>query len=267
MASKHVSHLENSIKAKLLHRNSRNLHLTEAGEEYYRQCSYALDTLDTAAQKAAGGADTPQGMLRVTMPLWFAGNLIGTWLAEYRERYPEVTLDLVLDNRHVDLIAEGFDLALRVAKTLSPSLIVKPLAQIQFVLLASPEYLAKHGKPQTPEEVMRHPAILPTYTDQRNLEITHRETGEKSILTLNPVIQSDNTLMIRELVRAGAGIAYQPLWSARQDLKEGRLVSLLPEYRVRTEQLNAVYVDRAFLSAKVRSFIDFLNEKISAEGE
>ena len=124
MASKHVSHLENTIKAKLLHRNSRNLHLTEAGEEYYRQCSYALDTLDTAAQKAAGGADTPQGMLRVTMPLWFAGNLIGTWLAEYRERYPEVTLDLVLDNRHVDLIAEGFDLALRVAKTLSPSLIV-----------------------------------------------------------------------------------------------------------------------------------------------
>lgn len=122
MASKHVSHLENTIKAKLLHRNSRNLHLTEAGEEYYRQCSYALDTLDTAAQKAAGGADTPQGMLRVTMPLWFAGNLIGTWLAEYRERYPEVTLDLVLDNRHVDLIAEGFDLALRVAKTLSPCL-------------------------------------------------------------------------------------------------------------------------------------------------
>ena len=267
MASKHVSHLENSIKAKLLHRNSRNLHLTEAGEEYYRQCSYALDTLDTAAQKAAGGADTPQGMLRVTMPLWFAGNLIGTWLAEYRERYPEVTLDLVLDNRHVDLIAEGFDLALRVSKTLSPSLIVKPLAQIQFVLLASPDYLAKHGKPQTPEEAMRHPAILPSYTDQRNLEITHQKTGEKSILTLNPVILSDNTLMIRELVRAGAGIAYQPLWSVRQDLAEGRLVSLLPDYRVRTDQLNAVYVDRAFLSAKVRSFIDFLNEKISAEGQ
>ena len=126
MASKHVSHLENSIKAKLLHRNSRNLHLTEAGEEYYRQCSYALDTLDTAAQKAAGGADTPQGMLRVTMPLWFAGNLIGNWLAEYRERYPEVTLDLVLDNRHVDLIAEGFDLARRTVAKYRESLDIPP---------------------------------------------------------------------------------------------------------------------------------------------
>ena len=163
------------------------------------------------------------------------------------------------------MIAEGFDLALRVAKTLSPSLIIKPLAKIQFVLLASPDYLAKHGTPQTPEEAMHHPAILPSYTDQRNMEITHRETGEKSILTLNPVIQCDNTLMIRELIRTGAGIAYQPLWSVRQDLAEGRLARLLPDYRVLTVQLNAVYVDRAFLSAKVRSFIDFLNEKISAE--
>ena len=267
MASKHVSHLENSIKAKLLHRNSRNLHLTEAGEEYYRQCSYALDTLDTAAQKAAGGADTPQGVLRVTMPLWFANNVISTWLSEYRERYPEVMLDLVLDNRHVDLISEGFDLALRVSKTLSPSLIVKPLAKINFVLLASPAYLAKHGTPQTPEEVMRHPAILPSYTDQRNLEITRRETGEKSILPLMPVVQSDNTLMVRELAKAGAGIAYQPFWAVRQDLEEGKLVRLLPDYQMLTEQLNAVYVDRAFLSAKVRSFIDFLNGKISGEAD
>lgn len=124
-------------------------HLTEAGEEYYRQCSYALDTLDTAAQKAAGGTDTPQGMLRVTMPLWFAGGNMSAWLVEYRQRYPKVTLDLVLDNRHIDLIAEGFDLALRVSKTPSPSLIVKPLAKIEFVLLAAPDYFARHGTPET----------------------------------------------------------------------------------------------------------------------
>ncbi|EOF8776280.1 LysR family transcriptional regulator [Neisseria gonorrhoeae] len=126
MASKHVSHLENTVQAKLLHHNSRNLSLTEAGEEYYRQCSYALDTLDDAAQKAAGGTEKPQGLLRVTMPLWFAGSQICNWLAEYRERYPEVALELILDNRHVDLIAEGVDLALRVSQTLSPSLIGAP---------------------------------------------------------------------------------------------------------------------------------------------
>ena len=262
MASKHVSHLENTIQAKLLHRNSRNLHLTEAGEEYYHQCSYALDTLDTAAQKAAGGTDKPQGMLRVTMPLWFANGLFSSWLVEYRERYPEVTLDLVLDNRHIDLIAEGFDLALRVSKTPNPSLIVKPLAVIQFVLVASPEYIRQHGKPTTLEEVGKHQAILPSYTNQRNVEITHTASGEKATLSLKPVMLTDNTLMGRELVKTGGGIGYQPLLVVQKDLEDGTLVRLLPEYTMVNEQLNAAYVDRAFLSAKVRSFIDFINEKI-----
>lgn len=262
MASKHVSHLENTIQAKLLHRNSRNLHLTEAGEEYYRQCSYALDTLDTAAQKAAGGTDKPQGMLRVTMPLWFANSVFSSWLAEYRERYPEVTLDLVLDNRHVDLIAEGFDLALRVSKAPNPSLIVKPLAMIQFVLVASPEYIRRHGLPATLEEVMQHQAILPSYTNQRTVEITHTASGEKSTLSLKPVMLTDNTLMVRELVKTGGGIGYQPLMVVQKDLEDGTLVRLLPEYTMVNEQLNAAYVDRAFLSAKVRSFIDFIDGKI-----
>ena len=110
---------------------------------------------------------------------------------------------------------------------------------------------------------MRHQAILPSYTSQQNWEITHRQTGEKAILHLPPVIRSDNTLMIRELIKAGAGIGYQPLWAVQQELKDGTLVQLLPDYTIWTDQLNATYVDRAFLSAKVRSFIDFLNEKIS----
>ena len=261
MASKHVSHLENTIKAKLLHRNSRNLHLTEAGEEYYRQCSYALDTLDTAAQKAAGGADTPQGMLRVTMPLWFAGGNMSAWLAEYRQRYPKVTLDLVLDNRHYRPYRRGFDLALRVSKTPSPSLIVKPLAKIEFVLLAAPDYLARHGTPDTPEAVMQHQAILPSYTSQQNWEITHRHTGEKAILHLSPVIRSDNTLMIRELIKAGAGIGYQPLWAVQQELKDGTLVQLLPDYTIWTDQLNAPMSTGHFSARKYAALSTFSMKK------
>lgn len=184
MASKHVSHLENTIQAKLLHRNSRNLHLTEAGEEYYRQCSYALDTLDTAAQKAAGGTDTPQGMLRVTMPLWFAGGNMSAWLAEYRQRYPKVTLDLVLDNRHIDLIAEGFDLALRVSKTPSPSLIVKPLAKIEFVLLAAPDYLARYTRSR--HAAPSHPAFLYQSTKLGNYPPPHRRKSHSPPLPRYP---------------------------------------------------------------------------------
>ncbi len=129
MASKHVSHLEKQVCAKLLQRNSRSLHLTEAGEQYHRCCVQALETLDTAAERAAGGADTPQGRLKITMPMWFANPVFSGRLAEYRRRHPQVSLDLILDNRKADLVAEGIDLALRVSTDdLPPSLIVRPHA-------------------------------------------------------------------------------------------------------------------------------------------
>lgn len=192
MASKHVSHLENTIQAKLLHRNSRNLHLTEAGEEYYRQCSYALDTLDTAAQKAAGGADTPQGMLRVTMPLWFAGGNMSAWLAEYRQRYPKVMLDLVLDNRHIDLIAEGFDLALRVSKTPSPSLIVKPLPKSSSSCLPPPTTLPDTAHPIHPKpSCSTKPSCPPIPVNKTGKLPT--ATPEKKPFSTSPLLSAATT--------------------------------------------------------------------------
>ncbi|UOO82353.1 LysR family transcriptional regulator [Uruburuella testudinis] len=259
MASKHVSHLESSIQAKLLQRNSRNLHLTEAGEEYYRQCSYALETLESAAEKAAGGADTPQGLLRITMPQWFATPRVSNWLAEYRRLYPEVALELALANRQTDLIADGFDLALRVSKEPNPSLIVKPLADIRFFLVAAPDYLRRHGVPATVAEAAQHQAVLPSYTDMSCVEFTRN--GHTEILELNANIYSDNTLMCRKMIQAGCGIGYLPEWTVCNDLSEGKLVRLLPDYQTLTVKLYAAYVDRAFLSAKVRSMIDFLVTK------
>lgn len=257
MASKHVSHLEHSIRAKLLHRNSRNLHLTEAGEQYFRQCSYALDTLESAAEQAAEGTDTPQGVLRITMPLWFACPPVARWLAEYQARYPSVQLDLSLSNRSADLIADGFDLALRVSDEPHPSLIVRPLTEIEFYLVAAPDYLARHGTPEHPQQVAAHRAVLASYVDKRHIRIRHRSNGSETDIILNPVAQSDNTLMVGQLVEAGSGIGYQPAWAAEQALAAGRLVRLLPDYRLFGATLYAAYVERTFLSAKVRSFIDF----------
>lgn len=262
MASKHVRHLEHSLHSKLLHRNSRRLHLTEAGEAYYRQCCHALDTLETAARQATGVAEKPQGILRLTMPQWFANPRFSRWLHEYRQLYPAVALDLVLSNRHTDLIADGFDLALRVSNDPSPSLIVRPLADIAFLLLAAPDYLRHNGWPQTPEEVAQHPAILPSYTDMSRVEIRHKNSSRSCLLKLHSSVHSDSTLMIGSLIRAGCGIGFQPEWCACEDLAAGRVVQLLPDYRITTVKLYAAYVDRTFLSAKVRSFIDFLEAKI-----
>ncbi|OSI35363.1 LysR family transcriptional regulator [Neisseria dumasiana] len=260
MASKHVSHLENTVQAKLLHRNSRNLHLTEAGEAYFRQCSYALDTLDTAARIAASGTDKPQGVLRIAMPQWFANPRVSGWLTEYCRQYPDVSLDLQLSNRHVDLIAEGVDLALRVSNDPNPALIVKPLADIEFYLLASPDYLKRHGTPNTPEEMSHHLAVLPSYTDMSNIEIQHSD-GHTETLSLNTYVRCDSTLMTGQLIREGIGIGYQPAWCTEKDIHAGKLVKLLPDYKIHRSRLYAVYVDRTFLSAKVRSMIDFLSEK------
>lgn len=260
MASKHVRHLEQSIQAKLLHRNSRHLHLTEAGEQYYRECSYALDTLHHAAAKAAQGTDQPQGELRITVPIWFANQLFAQWISEYCQRYPAVHPNISLDNKHNNLIADGFDLALRVSDTPAPSLIVKPLADIHFQFVASPTYLAHHRLPQTPEDLLAHHIILPTYTDMSQLSF--HKAGQNTILHLQSASSSNNTLMIYQLVLAGTGIACLPTWLLQNDLANGKLHPLLPDYHIRTVTLYAAYVDRAYLSAKVRSFIDFLSEKI-----
>ncbi len=266
MASKHVSHLEKQVCAKLLQRNSRSLHLTEAGEQYHRCCVQALETLDTAAERAAGGADTPQGRLKITMPMWFANPVFSGWLAEYRRRHPQVSLDLILDNRKADLIAEGIDLALRVSTDdLPPSLIVRPLSDIRFYLAAAPDYLAAHGTPATPQQAARLDFVLPSYVDMDSVRITRG--GDSFTLAPAAPVRADNTLMVRQMVLAGCGIGYLPEWTVRRDFESGRLVRILSDWHILTATLYAAYADRAFLSAKVRSFIDFLCEKTGAAAQ
>lgn len=266
MASKHVSHLEKQVCAKLLQRNSRNLHLTEAGEQYHRCCVQALETLDTAAERAAGSAETPQGQLRITMPMWFANTMFCGWLAEYRRRHPQVSLDLILDNRKADLIAEGIDLALRVSSDgLPPGLIVRPLAEIPFYLVAAPEHLAGHGTPATPQQAAAHPFVLPSYTDADSLTVSRGR--ERHTLRPEAAVRSDNTQMTHKMILAGCGLGYLPEWTARQDLASGRLVRILSDWHILTATLYAAYPNRTFLSAKVRSFIDFLCEKTGAAAQ
>ena len=231
MASKHVSHLENHIGAKLLQRNSRNLYLTEAGAEYHRECGYALETLETAAERAAGGTEKPQGLLRITMPMWFANHHVCGWLAEYCRLYPAVSLDLILDNRKIDLVAEGVDLALRVSSVdLPPTLIVRPLSEIAFYLIGETEYLQRHGIPATPQETLTHNFVQASYVDIEHIKISR--DGEHFTLAPNSTIRADNTLMVREMVLAGGGLGCLPVWTVKRDLDSGRLVRLLPEWRI-----------------------------------
>lgn len=262
MASKHLHHLEKHLGIRLMQRNSRRLSLTAEGEAYYRQSGEALALLDNAAAAAGGGRETPQGHLRLTAPIWCANPTFAGWMRDYRARYPDVSLDLILDNEMRDLIGDGIDLALRVSRDPAPSLVVRPLFAVRFVLVAAPAWIRRHGLPQTPEDAAAHAAVLPSYTDLSRHPCTRG--GETATLALNSALQSNSTLMLRELLLAGSGIGYLPHWLAQDDLAAGRLVQLLPEWELHRVTLHAAYPDRRHLSAKVRSFIDFLVEKAAA---
>ncbi|MBH5328836.1 LysR family transcriptional regulator [Eikenella sp. S3360] len=263
MASKHVAHLERSLNARLLYRNNRRLSLTEQGEAYYRDCLAALDMLEQAAARAAGSTARPQGRLRVSIPVWFANPVFAGWMSEYRQRYPEVSLQLTLTNHSVNLDGDGEDIALRLSKQPAENLIARTLAEIEFYLVAAPAYLAAHGTPAAPQDLAAHQAILPSYTDVSSLPL--RRAGETHTAELQAAVYSNNTQMIYQMVCAGAGVGYLPEWLLRADLQTGRLRRLLPDYQTAPMPFYAVYTQRKLLSAKVRSFIDFMVEKAGME--
>ncbi|OAM26094.1 LysR family transcriptional regulator [Eikenella longinqua] len=263
MASKHVAHLERSLNARLLYRNNRRLSLTEQGEAYHRDCLAALDMLEQAAARAAGSTARPQGRLRVSIPVWFANPVFAGWMSEYRQRYPEVSLQLTLTNHSVNLDGDGEDIALRLSKQPAENLIARALAEIEFCLVAAPAYLAAHGTPAAPQDLAAHQAILPSYTDVSSLPL--RRHGETHTAELQAAIYSNNTQMIYQLVCAGAGVGYLPEWLLRADIQTGRLRRLLPDYQAAPLPFYAVYTQRKLLSAKVRSFIDFMVEKAAGE--
>ncbi len=257
MASKHVAQLEKSLGARLLHRSSRHLSLTEAGTAWYEQSARALDLLD-AAESAIGSRDTtPRGQLKVSAPVWCATPRIARVLADYRAQYPEVVVDMHLANRKVDLAADGYDLALRATQEPSPALIARPLCRIAFHLVASPAYLQRAGTPGTPADLARMAAIVPSYVKLEGL--TLRGPGGRQVpLRLTPAMRSDDTNLTLHTVRAGLGFAYLPDWLVEDDLARGTLVKLTPQYAAPVNTLFAVYTSRQYMAPKLRSFIDFL---------
>ena len=248
MASKHLHHLEQYIQAKLLNRNNRRQSLTEIGQSYYAECCHALDTLATARTVAQQGTVKPQGKLRIIAPLWFATPYFARLLAEFQAQYPLIQLSLDLENRFTDLIAQGYDLALRVVGTPQENLIVKPLTEIPFYYVASPAYLAQHGTPRSEAELTTHQGVLPNYTQLGVPLIANHD--------------SNNTVMLAEMIKAGMGIGALPKWLVDDAVARGELVQLFPLDKP-SPMLYAAYMDRAFLSVKIRCFIDFLSERLN----
>ena len=266
MASKHVAQLERSLGARLLNRSSRHLSLTEAGRAWYAQSAQALDLLDAAEAAIGRKNEAPRGQLKVSAPVWCATPRIARVLADYRAAFPEVLVDIHLENRKVDLAADGYDLALRATHDPSPALIARPLCQVQFHLVAAAEILARDGVPSNPADLARFGAIVPSYVDLAGFTL-RGPGGRQAPLWLNPVLRSDDTNLTLHAVRAGLGVSFLPEWLLDDDIAAGRLVQLIPTYSVAPVTLFAVYTSRQYMAPKLRSFIDFLGKALSPAGQ
>ena len=261
MVSKHVAQLEKSLGARLLNRSSRHLSLTEAGTAWYAQSAQALDLLDAAEAAIGQRNDTPRGRLKVSAPVWCATPRFARVLADYRDRCPEVLVDMHLENRKIDLAADGYDLALRATQEPSPALIARPLCRVQFHLVAATAYVGRVGMPAAPADLAKLAAIVPSYVNIEALTLKG-PGGRQAPLRLQPVLFSDDTTLTLHTVRAGMGMAFLPEWLVDEDLSAGRMTRLVPDYAAPPVTLFAVYTSRQYMAPKLRSFIDFLIERL-----
>ena len=260
MASKHVALLERDLGARLLHRTSRKLSLTEAGEMYYAQCREVLDTLQAAEAALRQSAQAPRGQIKISAPVWCANRHFADVLVAYHDTYPEVLVDMRLENRKIDLVADGYDLALRATREPSPALIARPICRVRFHLVASPTYLKREGFPRSLAELAKCSAVVPNYVNLDGVEM--QGPAGKARIRLHAVMRSDDSTLTYHAVHAGMGVAFLPEWTVGDDLAAGRLESVLPAYTMPPIMLYAVYTSRQYMTPKLRTFIDFFSEAL-----
>lgn len=256
MTSKHVQHIEARVGARLLNRNSRNVSLTEAGAQYLRTVAPLLEGLAEAEAQLITDTLSPRGVLKISMPVWLSSATFADILTSYHQQNPHVHFDLDLSGRKINMVEEGFDLALRVAFKLDEGLIARKLADVTFQLVAAPAFLDRFGRPQVPSDLNGAPMLA---YSQVAADGRLKFGGAEGIdAQLRPVMVSSNEGILHHAAIAGMGFAMLPNWAAADDLASGRLETVLPHLVWPKLQIQAIYADRSYLPAKVRSFLDFL---------
>ncbi len=257
MASKHVIDLEARLEAQLLYRTTRRLSLTSTGEVYYQRARQILSEIEEADLEASSQSLMPRGKLRLNVPVSFGISHVAPKLKTYLDMYPDVDVDLTLNDRVVDLVDEGFDLAIRIGRLADSSLIARRIADCRVVACAAPSYLETHGIPQHPEDLRHHVCLSYAYGDaSRDWQFRIDESDTR--VRIVPKILSNNGDALMAAAIAGAGVIMQPTFIVQAALNEGRLAEILTSYEPGKLGIHAVYPPGGARSARVRSFIDFL---------
>lgn len=257
--SRKLAALEQRLGVRLLERTTRRLRLTEAGAAYYERCAAIASQAEEADQAVRAHARAPRGTLRMSAPPVLGALLLGEPLARYLDQYPGMRVEVVLGARHVDLAAESFDLAIRVAAAIdAASYVVRKLGTSTPVLCASPRYVEKHGAPSSLADIRRHAMIsLAPNRPEVTWRFVDRAAGVIP-LPIEPRVRVNNSWLMRQLCLQGTGIAMLPGFLVARDLQEGALVRLLPEVVPQPHEVYAVMPRGSPTTPKVRAFLDVL---------
>lgn len=260
LVSRQISALEAELGVRLLQRTTRSLTLTEEGRSYHAEVTRILADIEVANAAVTQSKVAPRGRLRVSAPMSFGILHLAPILPRFLARFPEVELDLSLNDRYVDLIDEGFDLSIRVGRLAESSLVARRLAPFRMILCASPDYLSRHGTPKAPEELKQHQCLCYSTNSLTPEWRLQKPDGSPWPVQIAGHLHANNGDVLRVAAIEGAGIAYLPSFIVGADLQAATLVSLMPDFVPQDAAIYAVYPNSRHLSPKVRAFIDFMLE-------
>lgn len=262
MATKHVMQLENSLGIRLLNRTTRNLSLTEVGMVYLERCLQILDDIEETELAVTRLQTEPRGTLKVNATPFFGAYHLAPAIAAYNQIYPDVGVELVLQAGYVDLIEEGFDLAIHLDELHDSSLIARKLGSSQRVVCGSPEYFKKRGLPTQPDDLKKHNCLVNSSLPPRDQwQFSEPDGGKTTVVKVAGTLQANVADALRMAAISGLGLALLPTYMVGQDLRKGRLQAVLQDFIPVSLEIHAVYPHRKHLSAKVRTFVDFLHER------
>lgn len=264
MVTRYLAQMEDWSGARLLHRTTRRIGLTPAGEATLARCRQMLEIAAQMAVADGPGADTPRGLLRIACAQSLAQQMLSAAVTAYLRRYPQTAVDLVVDNRTINLVEERIDLAVRITNDLDPNLIARPLGTCESVVVAAPSYLAAHGTPRRVEDLAVHNCLTYSYFGKSLWKFTEAKTGTPSDVPVGGNLSANESMVLLAAAKEGAGVALQPAFAAAPLIASGQLVRLLPEYVPQALGIHGVYSSRRQMPAALRAMLDFLADWFAA---
>ncbi len=261
--SRHVALLEAHLDTRLLNRTTRRVSITESGRAFYERTLQVLADLEEAEAAASGSNARPRGTIRLTCSINFGVPHLAPAIGAFQARHPEVLFDVSASDRFVDLVEEGLDLAIRIGDLGNPNLIARKIGQMRLVTCASPAYLARHGTPKRPQDLVTHNCLTYEYASVKNQWLFLDRQKNDLKVHIKGSVHANNGEMLASIAAEGVGIAHEPDFIVDPLLKTGRLVTILAKYQPAPYNIYAVYPSRRHLSAKVRAFVDFLVARFS----